>query len=112
VLPVTVLFALVAALPQHVQEVIGTATAVLFVGRGLHYLIRGRMTGAERLSKRNVRVRAASAVLIGVGVGVAGFLANGGAGAGWGGTTDVVIMAVWLTIFGAIVIYGIKKDRA
>jgi hypothetical protein len=109
---VTVLLAVVGALPQHVQEVIATAIAVLFVGRGLQYLIRGRMTGGERLNKRNVRVRAALAVLIGVGVGAAGFLANGGAGAGWGGTTGVVIVVVWLTIFGAIAIYGIKKDRA
>jgi hypothetical protein len=71
---VTLLFPLVAALPQTVWEVVATALAVFFVGSGLRYVITGRPPGAERFNERTVRLVGAVAVLMGVGIGVSGFL--------------------------------------
>lgn len=93
-----------AFLPQHVWEVGASVLAVLLIGQGLSWLIRGSSVARARgITERTVRSSGGFGVLVGVGVGIAAFTIDAeqpGAqsGDGWGGTAGIVILCVWVAL--------------
>ena len=89
---------------QHVWEVGASIFAVLLVGQGLFYLIRGsRAPEAEGLNPRTVRIVGGVGVLLGVGIGFAAFLVDaeqpGAHNADhWGGAVGVATLSVWVAL--------------
>jgi hypothetical protein len=88
--------------------VIAVTLGGVFVGLGLFHLIRGKVKGAERLSRRTVRGIAVFQIVLGVGVGFAGFFVEAEppghpVGKGhWGGTGGIVLLSIWLALLLAI----------
>lgn len=93
-----------AFMAQHVWEVGAGVLAVLLIGQGLFWVIRGSgAPPALGMSERAARTIGGVAVLIGVGIGIAAFTVNAeqpGAhgGSGWGGTGGVIILCVWVAL--------------
>jgi hypothetical protein len=98
-----------AFLPQHVWEVGATFLAVVLVGQGLVYLIRG--TGPPEtagMSPRAIRLVSYLSVLLGVGLGIAAFAVDAEPPGvhntdHWGGTTGVVLLGVWMAFLVSII---------
>lgn len=93
-----------AFMAQHIWEVGASVLAVLLIGQGLVWLIRGSSAPrAQGMSERVARAIGGLAVLIGVGIGIAAFTVDAEqpgvhGGNGWGGTGGIVILVVWVAL--------------
>jgi hypothetical protein len=93
-----------AFMAQHVWEVGASVLAVVIIGQGVFWLIRGPSASeAQGMSERTVRAIACLAVLIGVGIGIAAFTVDAEqpgvhGGTGWGGAAGVIILCVWVAL--------------
>jgi hypothetical protein len=95
---------MLAFMAQHVWEVGASVFALVIIGQGLFWLVRGA-SGPEAfgMSERTTRIIGGFAVLIGLGVGVAAFTVDAEkpgthGGSGWGGTAGVVLLCVWVAL--------------
>jgi hypothetical protein len=106
-----------AFMAQHVWEVGASVLAVLIFGQGLFWLIRGSSAPRARgMSERAARSIGGLAVLIGVGIGIAAFSVNAEqpgvhGGNGWGGTSGIVILCVWVALMCAGPVSKLIKVR-
>ena len=105
-----------AALPQHVAQIVGVSLGICFVGFGLLLLLKGPPNGTDRrLSARGTRLIAGIQLLLGVGVGAAFFFVDAEgrqrqAGEGhWGGAFGIAMLGIWLAVLGAIAAYNLRK---
>ncbi len=93
-----------AFMAQHIWEVGASVFAVLLIGQGLFWLIRGSSAPrAQGMSEQVARMIGGLAVLIGVGVGIAAFTVHAEqpgvhGGDGWGGAGGIVILCVWVAL--------------
>lgn len=106
-----------AFMAQHVWEVGAGVLAVLVVGQGLLWLIRGSSAPQARgMSERSARAIGALAVLIGAGIGVAAFTVDAEqpgvhGGNGWGGTWGIIILCVWVALMCAGPVSKLVRGR-
>jgi drug/metabolite transporter (DMT)-like permease len=100
---------------QHLWEVGASVFAVLLLGRGLFYLIKGsKAPEAEGMNPRTVRVVACLMLLLGVGIGLAAFLVDAEQPGAhnpdqWGGAVGVAFLAIWVALMVAFSILHFKK---
>lgn len=93
-----------AFMAQHVWEVSAGILAVLLVGDGLLRLITGSgASWAHARGERATRMIGGFAMALGVGIGIAAFTVDAEqpgvrGGNGWGGTSGIVILSVWVTL--------------
>jgi|GraSoiStandDraft_29_1057270.scaffolds.fasta_scaffold660294_2 hypothetical protein len=107
---------LLSYLPQYDFEVGSVALAVCFTGLGLILLLTGTAPGEHRLNTRTVRLIGGFQILLGVGVGALGLSTNaeppGGLQSGhWGGTTNIVMLGVWLAGLTAIFVSILRRYK-
>jgi hypothetical protein len=91
-----------AFLPQHVAEVMGAAIAVLFIAHGVSVLKGNRLPGENPRWATRVGVLE---ILFGAAIGVFSLTTNAESPhrpdhGGWGATTGVIILIVWLILLG------------
>ncbi len=102
---------------QHVWEVAASVFALLLLGQGLFYLIKGSSAPeAEGMNPRTVRVVACLMLLLGVGIGFAAFLVDAeqpGAHSRdhWGGAVGVAFLAIWVALMVAFTVIRFKKVK-
>jgi hypothetical protein len=93
-----------AFMAQHVWEVGASVLAVLLIGQGLFWVIRGPDAPLPRgMGERAARTIGGLAVLIGVGTGIAAFSVHAEqsgvhGGDGWGGTGGIIILCIWVAL--------------
>jgi hypothetical protein len=93
-----------AFMAQHIWEVGASVFAVLLIGQGLFWLIRGSSAApTQGMGERVVRAIGGLAVIIGAGVVIAAFTVDAEqpgvhGGDGWGGTGGIVILGVWVAL--------------
>jgi hypothetical protein len=91
--------------------------AMVFVGRGLLYLIRGAdAPGAYGMSQLIMRVAGGFILLLGLGVGLAAVFVDAEApgargGDRWGGAAGVVVLSVWLVLLAVALCFTFSKSR-
>lgn len=106
-----------AFMAQHVWEVGASVLAVVIIGQGLFWLIRGSSAPqAQGMSERAARAIGCLAVIIGVGIGIAAFTVDAEqpgvhGGNGWGGAAGVIILCVWVVLMCAGPVSKIMRAR-
>lgn len=107
-----------AYMAQHVWEVGMCVLALVLIGQGLFLLIKGPDTPETRgMSEQGVRTRAWVVVLVGIGVGIAALSLDAEkpgtqSGNGWGGTTGIIFLCVWIALICAWPVYRLIKARS
>lgn len=106
-----------AFMAQHVWEVGASVLAVLIIGQGLSWLIRGSsMARARGLSEQTARLIGGVAVLVGIGVGIAAITVDAEQPTvhnnnGWGGPTGIVILCASVALMCAGPVSKLIKAR-